>query len=57
MDMEHTKLYNLCLSEESNKILWSRYACMVKNVTVYVILLLHLVAAHKTVLLIKAYVA
>jgi len=57
MDMEHIKLYNLCLSEESNKILFSIYAHMVKTVTVYTILLLYLVAAHKTVLLTNADVA
>jgi len=57
MDKEHIKLYNQCLSEESNKILFSRYAHMVKTATVYVILLLYLVATHKTVLLTKANVA
>jgi len=43
MDMEHIKLYNLCLNEESNKMLLSRYAHMVKTATVYIILLLYLV--------------
>ena len=57
MDMEHIKLHNLCLSKESDKILLLRYAHMVKTVAVYIILLLYLVVAHKTVLLTKADVA
>jgi len=57
MDMEHIKLYNL--SEESNKTLLSRYTNTVKTATlyVYIILLLYLVVAYKTVLLTKADVA
>ena len=57
MDMECIKFYNLCLCEESNTILLSRYAHMAKTARVYIILILYLVAAHDKVLLTKADVA
>jgi hypothetical protein len=57
MDTEHITLYNLCLSEEGNKILLLRYTYRVKTATVYIILLLYLAVAYKTVLLTKADVA